>query len=113
MGWNYPEYYDTDSIKYVDTLKVVRPTAEERLQMKLYLNSLYGAMASCIHFTDGKENDNMNKEYIVIHVDKEPMIIFKKHIIAIAKDGGRAYVYLVDGGYLSEESYADVVKQVL
>lgn len=115
------EYYDTDSLFYnikkfnedVETFKVVRSTAEERLQMKLYLNSLYGKMASCIHFTDGKENDNMNKDYILVHVDKEPMIIFKKQIVSIAKDEGRAYIQCTTCGYLSDESYADVVKQAL
>lgn len=113
----YPVYFDTDSIVYRDTesetLKVVRPTAEERSQMKLYLNSLYGKMASCIHFTYGKENDSMNKDYILIHVDNEPMIIFKKQIVSIAKDEGRAYIQCTTCGYLSDESYADVVKQAL
>ena len=114
-------YYDTDRIFYdvvkfsedVKNLKVVRPTAEERLQMKLYLNSLYGKMGSCIHFTDGKENDKMIKDYILIHVDKEPMIIFKKQIVSIAKDEDRAYIQCTTCGYLSDESYADVVKQAL
>ena len=117
------EYYDTDSLFYnikefskdVEALKVVRPTAEERLQMKLYLNSLYGKMASCIHFTDGKENDKMIKglDYILVHVDKEPLIIFKKQIVSIAKDEGRAYIQCTNCGYLSDESYADIVKQAL
>lgn len=115
------EYYDTDKLFYnikkfnedVETLKVVRPTAEERLQIKLYLNSLYGKMASCIHFIDGKENDNMIKDYILIHVDKEPLIIFKKQIVSIAKDEGRAYIQCTACGYLSDESYADIVKQAL
>lgn len=117
------EYYDTDKLFYnirefnkdVETLKVVRPTAEERLQMKLYLNSLYGKMASCIHFTYGKENDKMIKglDYILIHVDKEPLIIFKKQIVSITKDEGRAYIQCINSGYLSDESYADIVKQAL
>lgn len=114
MKWKNPSYYDTDSIKDIDVVaQVVRSTAEERLQMKLYLNSLYGKMASCIHFTDGKENDNMNKEYILIHVDKEPVLIFRKHIVSIAKDEDRAYIRSTSGGYLSDDSYADVVKQAL
>lgn len=105
-------YYDTDRIFYdvvkfsedVKNLKVVRPTAEERLQMKLYLNSLYG-----------KENNKMIKglDYILVHVDKEPLIIFKKQIVSIAKDEGRAYIQCTTCGYLSDESYADVVKQAL
>lgn len=113
-------YYDTDSIFYdvvkfsedVKNLKVVRPTAEERLQTKLYLNSLYGKVVSCIHFTDGKENDEMIRDYILIHVDNEPMIIFKKQIVGIAKDEERAYIQCTNCGYYSDESYADIVKQV-
>lgn len=53
------------------------------------------------------------KDYILIHVDKEPLIIFKKQIVSIAKDEGRAYIQCTNVGYLSDESYADIVKQAL
>lgn len=107
-------FYDLKKFdQYVDTFKVVRPTAEERLQMKLYLNSLYGKMVSCIHSTDGKENDKMTRDYIVVHDDGEPMIIFKGQIICISKNDGGACIHCTNGSYYVDESYADVVKQAL
>lgn len=115
------EYYDTDSIFYdlkkfnqpIDNFKIVRPTAEEKLQMKLYLNSLYGKAASCIHFTDGKENDKMTRDYIVVHDDGEPMIIFKEQIVGISKNEDGACIYCTNGCYYVDESYASVVKQIV
>lgn len=80
--------------------------------LKCYQNSIYGKLVSEMGI-DEEENDNMNKDYILIHVDKEPMIIFKKQIVSIAKDEGRAYIQCTTCGYLSEESYANVVKQAL
>ena len=80
--------------------------------LKNYQNSIYGKLVSEMGI-DEKENDNMNKDYILIHVDNEPMIIFKKQIVSIAKDEGRAYIQCTTCGYLSDESYADVVKQAL
>lgn len=80
--------------------------------LKNYQNSIYGKAVSEMGI-DGKENDNMNKDYILVHVDKEPMIIFKKQIVSIAKDEGRAYIQCTTCGYLSDESYADVVRQAL
>ena len=52
-------------------------------------------------------------DYILVHVDKDPLIIFKKQIVSISKDMGRAYIQCTQCGYLSDESYADVVKQAL
>lgn len=80
--------------------------------LKNYQNSIYGKLVSEMGI-DEKENDNMNKDYILIHVEKEPMIIFKKQIVSVAKDEGRAYIQCTTCGYLSDESYADVVKQAL
>lgn len=60
-----------------------------------------------------KENDSMNKDYILIHVDKDPLIIFKKHIVSIGKDEDRARILCERGAYDSDESYADIVKQAL
>lgn len=80
--------------------------------LKWYQNRIYGAMVSA-RGIDEKENDNMNKDYILVHVDKEPMIIFKKQIVSIAKDGDRAFIQCINTDYLSAESYADIVKQAL
>ena len=55
----------------------------------------------------------MIRDYILVHVDKEPIIIFKKQIVSIAMDEGRAYIQCTTCGYLSDESYADIVKQAL
>jgi hypothetical protein len=68
---------------------------------------MYGKLVS----TDGKE-DNM-KDYIVIHVDNEPVIIFKKHIVAIQKDKGGAYIQHTSGDYFTTDKYSDIVKQML
>lgn len=83
---------------------------------KTHLNSIYGKQvyADTDSIKYEKENDNMNKDYILIHVDKKPHIIFKKQIVSISKeDDGRAYIQCTTWGYLSDESYADVVKQAL
>lgn len=79
--------------------------------LKCCMNSVYGKLVTEMGI-DGKENDNM-KDYILIHVDNEPMIIFKKQIVSVAKDEGRAYIQCTTCGYLSDESYSDVVKQAL
>lgn len=79
--------------------------------MKCCLNSVYGKLVSEMGI-DGKENDNM-KDYILIHVDKEPHIIFKKQIVSISRAEDRAYIQCTTWGYLSDESYADIVKQAL
>lgn len=91
---------------------VSSPAFDPHKFLKNYQNSIYGKLVSEMGI-DGKENDNMNNEYILIHVDKEPMIIFKKQIVSIAKDEGRAYIQCTLAGYLSDESYADIVKQAL
>lgn len=118
------EYYDTDSICYNfqkfkldDTLEVVRPTAKERLAMKLYLNSLYGRLASCIHFIDGKENKAMNINYIVVHDTYNGLgIVFKDKIGGVFKDSedGTARLLVVDGYMLgTKDKYEDIVKQII
>lgn len=98
-------YEDTDSVKYVTEL-----SPEQRKNfMKLFLNSAYGAMV-----TNYKENDNMTKDYIFVHVDKEPTIIFKKQIVAISKSGDKAYIQCTNNEcYYAKESYADIVKQLV
>lgn len=119
------EYYDTDSIyrkticRYDDTLKVTALTAEETIRMKLFLNSLYGKMGSCMHFIDGKEK-NMNKDYIVIHVEEasdinKVGIVFKSKIVGVLKsDEGKAEL-MTDIAYniRCTESYEDIVKQLV
>ena len=82
--------------------------------LKNYQNSIYGKMVSDMGI-DGKENNKMIKglDYILIHVDKEPVIIFKKQIVSISKDEDRAYILCTRGDYYSDESYADIVKQAL
>ena len=119
------EYYDTDSIyydikklnQYTDILKVVGPTAKQIMLKKIYLNSLYGKMMSCIHFTDGKENNGMIKglDYILIHVEKVPVIILIKQIVSVTKydNDCRAFIQCTTGAYISDERYSDIVKQLL
>lgn len=80
--------------------------------LKCCQNSVYGKLVSEMSI-DEKENESMNKDYILIHVDKEPMIIFKRQIVGIAKDENRAYIQCTQCGYYTDESYADIVKQVV
>lgn len=95
-------------------MKLVQsPAFDPHKFFKTHLSSIYGKLVYTDSIKYGKENDNM-KDYILIHVDKEPMIIFKKQIVSIEKvDEGRAYIQCTTWGYLSDESYADVVKQAL
>ena len=71
--------------------------------MKTGLNSLYGRMVMA------------EKEYIVIHRAKKPIIIFTKSIIAIEKDDdGRAVIYCSeDATFYADERYVNVIKQLL
>lgn len=117
------EYYDTDSIK------VIEPTENElsyikndvlvshETMVKQYLNMLYGKMASCIYFTDGKENKDMNKNYIVIHgTDNNIGIVFKDKIGGVFKgsENGRAKLLVVDGYMLeTADKYEDIIKQII
>lgn len=108
-------YYDTDSIK------VTGPTAEEKIRMKLFLNSFYGKMISCTHFSDGKEQ-NMNKDYIVIpemgiseDTTNKTGIIFKSKIAGILKGDDGNGIIILDSNYhlYCKDSYADIVKQLV
>ena len=117
------EYYDTDSIK------VIEPSENElsyikndvvvsyETMMKQYLNRLYGTMVSCIHFTDGKENKDMNKNYIVVHDTVGGVgIIFKDKIGGVFKENedGTARLLIVDGYTLpTTDKYEDIVKQII
>lgn len=98
-------YEDTDSIKPL--------TENGRLKMKQCLNSVYGIMVSNT-LAEGKENKMIKgRDYILVHLEKEPRIIFNKHIISIGKEEGRACIQTVLCSYYPDESYADIVKQVL
>lgn len=80
-------YADTDSVN----------------AMKTKLNSLYGRIAM------------MNNNYILIHDDGKPVIIFKQQIISIRKhDCGGTRIYTT-GGYIfqADEDYAKVAKLIL
>lgn len=80
-------YADTDSIK----------------TMKTKLNSEYGRMVMT------------NKEYIVVHRAKKPIVIFTKSILAIEKyDDGTAVIYCSDNAvFYADEKYVDVIKQLV
>lgn len=116
------ENYDTDSIK------VIEPTENELLytkndvlvshetMVKQYLNTLYGKMASCIYFIDGKENKDMIKNYIVVHDKMNGLgIVFKDKIGGVFKDeDGTAKLLIVDGYMLvTNDKYEDIVKQII
>lgn len=81
-------YADTDSIK----------------TMKTKLNSVYG-----------KAVTDMAKDYIVVHRDKKPMIIFTKLIIAVEKEtNGTAVIYCAGSDeFWTDDKYADVIKQIV
>lgn len=85
-----------DNMIYADTDSV-------RNAMKTKLNSLYGRTAM------------MNNNYILIHDDGKPVIIFKHHIISIRPhDCGGTRIYTT-GGYIfqADEDYAKVAKLML
>lgn len=55
-----------------------------------------------------------HKDYIVVHYNDKPIIIFKKHITAIGKcDDGTANIFTVNTSFYADEKYGDVVKQML
>lgn len=91
MEFKQPVYYDTDS--------VIEPS-----KVKQMLNSLYGKESTTIM---------INKQYITVHVDKKPMIIFIDKIISVAKNGTRAEIQCSnDVVYFCDTSYVDVVAKL-
>ena len=81
-------YADTDSVR----------------TMKAKLNSIYG-----------KAVTDMRKDYIVVHVVKNPLIIFTKSIIAVENTGDeKAIIYCAENVIFAvDEKYVDVVKQLV
>ena len=71
--------------------------------MKTKLNSLYGRMAM------------INKEYIVVHRAKKPIIIIRKSILAVEQDNDKtAIIYCSENVvFYVDEKYADVIKQLI
>lgn len=72
--------------------------------------------------TDLKSIDNMiygrmnmtNRDYIVVHHDNKPLIIFKKYVVAIEKcDDDTAYISTVKSSYFLEDGYATVISQLI
>lgn len=56
----------------------------------------------------------MAKEYIVVHQDKRPLIIFIQHIQAIKQSvDNQAKIFVVDDCFVTDEKYADVIKQIV
>lgn len=80
-------YADTDSIKL----------------MKTKLNSEYGRAVM------------INNNYIVIHIERRPAIIFKPHIVSIRQgEHGSAEIQLVSGAIIiTDEEYSTVVRLIL
>lgn len=79
-------YADTDSVK----------------AMKTKLNSEYGRMVMT------------NKDYIVIHENDKPAIIFKKYIVGVQKsDDGTAIIQTVVTRYYADDGYATVISQLI
>ena len=52
-------------------------------------------------------------DYILVHFNKAPTVIFIKHIISVGIDEDRVCIQCTTGCYYPDESYADIVKQVL
>lgn len=112
------EYYDTDSIyrktisRYNDILKVTSLTAEDTIRMKLFLNSFYGRMISCMHFTDGKEK--IMREFIVAHDNGKPILILKDGVIAVKAESEYTCLYLSSGCTICcDDKYRDIVKALV
>lgn len=79
-------YADTDSV----------------MAMKTKLNSEYGRMVMT------------NKDYIVIHENDNPIIIFKKFIIGVKKcEDGTAYIHTVFTGFNADDGYATIIQQLI
>lgn len=89
--FNYtPLYTDTDS-------------ATKDAYTKQVLNSIYGA-----------EVKRMYREYISVIVDDNPTVIFKRNIIAVAKNNAHTEIICVnDVAFYTKEDYASVVKKII
>ena len=92
--------FTATSIKSIDNM--IYADTDSVYAMKTKLNSLYGRMAM------------IEKDYIVIHDDGKPSIIFKKFIVGVKKcDDDTAYIQTVSSCYYADEKYIDVIKQLL
>ena len=91
---NYkPLYADTDS-------------ATQEAYTKQVLNSIYGTL--------GKGATYMNRECISVIVDDNPIVIFKRNIIAVSKEGSFTSIKCVGGfDFITKEDYASVVKKII
>jgi hypothetical protein len=92
---NYkPLYKDTDSAYIMN----------DAISTKQYLNSLYGTKGVIF----------MNREYISVIVDDNPTVIFKRNIIAVAKENSFTSIKCIGGyDFLTKEDYASVVKKII
>lgn len=96
-----PLYEDTDSA-------VLRYCENDVMATKQMLNSLYGLKL---------KGEKMNREYIVVIVNDNPVVIFKSSIVAVTKnneDDNRTQI-MCNNGYcfLTKEDYASVVKKII
>ena len=93
----------TDVINSIDNM-LYADTDSIKTMRKNKLNSVYGKVVT-----------DMAKEYIVVHRDNQPMIIFTKSIMAVEKDTkGKAVIYCTGSSeYWTDNKYADVIKQLI
>lgn len=90
---SYKFYYDTDSI--------IKQYTENDVKA---LNAWYGMGV----------NKVMDRNYIIVRVDKKPTIIFKNNIIAITKDGIHTDITCVgDVQFYADNKYEDVARQLI
>lgn len=56
----------------------------------------------------------LNNDYIVVHKEKKPLIIFRKSILAVEQDDKTAIIYCSENAvFYVDEKYADVIKQLV
>lgn len=85
---------------------------------KCYLNSFYGTMVYADTDSIYKKENNMKREFIVVHDScNQPIIIRKDSIVVVDKmkgrDGVECRVWLTTGDcFMVRETYSEIVKRL-
>lgn len=105
-----------DNMIYADTDSIKRPIGYDISQEeRRYLENDVIVTKHCLNSLYGKVVTDMTKEYIVVHRDKKPMIIFTKSVTAVEKEtNGTAVIHCIGNDeYWTDDKYVDVIKQLI
>ena len=105
--------------RYPDFLTQEQELERRKRDLKLHLNSLYEQLVYADTDSIYTKENNMRKEFIVLHDDCEDGAVFilrKSAIVSVSKEmfGGETFCYVrtENVSFRVTESYAEVVKRL-